>query len=595
VTRRSLLSALVIIGVASVFVLPGAAGSAGPPGNLVLARGLNIELGLVQPGPKEQLLSSGVMYAVLQASGELEKRANAVSGGNSGGPNSPNCQNKFTGGGTGSSVNVRVNQDCSLRRQAEEVVVANPTNPNNLIAGQNDSRIGFNHCGYDFSFDGGKTWNDQTPPFWQFQLLDGHTSDACSDPTATFDSKGNAYVGGIIFNAAVTSPANAIVVAKSNKEIGGAFYHTPDSTLSFQTYRTLPLGVVANDISPTIFNDKEFIVADATGSSPKADNVYATWTRFDATQNNSPIYFSQSTDGGATWSTGVEISGSNAAVCTFPAPPRCDQDQGSHPIVGPDGTIYVAFGNANTPLVGINQILIVKCPPSANCSQSSSWTAPVKINDLIDNHPTGPSAAGCPSGRQCLPPNGYRVPEFTSISISVDKANRLYAVWSDFRNGGPPCTGSASTATPPCDNDVFRSFSTTGGATWSPAVNIAPKARVGENAQWQPWSDVRSDGSILWIAYYDRSYGSCETTGCNDITLAKVANPAAATPTISYTRLTTSSMPNLVPANNPIQAGFLGDYMWVDVLGNGRPHIVWADTRGRNNTVEEDIYYATTP
>jgi hypothetical protein len=594
-TRRSLLSALVIIGAVSVFLLPGAAGSSSSSlGNLVLARGLDIELGLVQPGPKEQRLSSGVMYAVLQASGELEKRANAVSGGSPGAPNSPSCQSKFTGGGTGASVNVRVNQDCSLRRQAEEVVVANPTNPDNLIAGQNDSRIGFNHCGYDFSFDGGKTWGDQTPPFWQFTLLDQHTADACSDPTATFDSKGNAYVGGIIFN--VTSPANVIVVAKSNKGIGGAFYHTPDSTLSFQTYRTLPLGVVANDLSPTIFNDKEFIVADATATSPKADNVYATWTRFDLSQNNSPIYFSQSTNGGRTWSTGVEISGSNPAVCTFLVPGRCDQDQGSHPIVGPDGTIYVAFGNANTPLVGINQILIVKCPPSANCSQSASWTAPVKINDLIDNHPTGPdSTTGCPSGRQCLPPNGYRVPEFTSISISVDKSSKLYAVWADFRNGGGTCTGSASTATPPCDNDVFYATSTNGGATWSAERNVAPAAKFGPTAQWQPWSDVTSDGSTLWIAYYDRSYGSCESTGCNDITLAKVANPASATPTIGYTRLTTSSMPNLVPANNPIQAGFLGDYMWVDVLGIGRPHVVWADTRGRNNTVEEDIYYASTP
>jgi hypothetical protein len=591
---RSLLSALVIIVAASLSFLPAApASSSNSPANLVLARALDLELGLVQPVDKEQFVSSGVLYAVLQATGELEKRANAVSGGNSGGPNSPNCQNKFTGGGTGASVNVRVNQDCSLRRQAEEVIVANPTNPDNLIAGQNDSRIGFNHCGYDFSFDGGKTWGDQTPPFWQFTLLDQHTADACSDPTATFDSKGNAYVAGIVFN--VTSPANAIVVAKSNAGIGGAFYHTPDSTLTFQTYRTVPLGVVANDIGPTIFNDKELIVADATATSPKVDNVYATWTRFDTTQNNSPIYFSQSTDGGATWSTGVEISGSNPAVCTFLVPGRCDQDQGSHPIVGPDGTIYVAFGNANTPAVGINQILIVKCPPSANCANSSSWTAPVKINDLIDNHPTGPSSAGCPSGRQCLPPNGYRVPEFTSISISTDKSGKLYAVWSDFRNGAPPCTGSASTATPPCDNDVFYSFSTTGGATWSSATNVAPAASFGPTAQWQPWSDVRADGTALWVAYYDRSYGTCETTGCNDITLAKVANPASATPTISYTRLTTSSMPNLVPANNPIQAGFLGDYMWVDVLGNGRAHVVWADTRGRNNTVEEDIYYATGP
>jgi hypothetical protein len=45
-----------------------------------------------------------------------------------------------------------------LRRQAEEVIVVNPVDPDNLLAGQNDSRIGFNHCGYDFSNDGGKTW-----------------------------------------------------------------------------------------------------------------------------------------------------------------------------------------------------------------------------------------------------------------------------------------------------------------------------------------------------------------------------------------------------------------------------------------------------
>jgi hypothetical protein len=51
-------------------------------------------------------------------------------------------------------------------------------------------------------------------------------------------------------------------------------------------------------------------------------------------------------------------------------------------------------------------------------------------------------------------------------------------------------------------------------------------------------------------------------------------------------------MPNLVTANNPLEAGFLGDYMWVAVDGNGNPHVVWADTRGRNGTVEEDIYYA---
>ncbi len=101
-----------------------------------------------------------------------------------------------------------------------------------------------------------------------------------------------------------------------------------------------------------------------------------------------------------------------------------------------------------------------------------------------------------------------------------------------------------------------------------------------------------SNGRALFAAFYDREYGTCETTGCNDITLATIANPATGAPAVSYQRLTTSSMPNLLPSNNPVQAGFLGDYMWVSVDKIGRPLVVWADTRGLNKTVEEDIYFA---
>jgi len=114
------------------------------------------------------------------------------------------------------------------------------------------------------------------------------------------------------------------------------------------------------------------------------------------------------------------------------------------------------------------------------------------------------------------------------------------------------------------------------------------------SAQWQPWSAVTVDGK-LWVAYYDRSYGNCEFDGCNDITVAGIDQAASASPTVKFTRLTTSSMPNLTPANNPLQAGFLGDYMWVTVNNKGRPLVVWSDTRGLNGTVEEDIYFGTVP
>src|SRR5437870_2478182 len=566
--------------------------SSAPIGNSVLARAVDIELGLVEPGEKEQLVSSGAVYAALLATGELERRAAAGKDPSKAFSRhgTQGCSNRFEGGGQGGS-NVRVNQDCSLRRQAEEIVVVNPLDDDNLIAGQNDSRIGFNHCGYAWSFDGGKSWGDQTPPFWQFTLLDGHTADACSDPSATFDSKGNAYVTGVIFDVAATAFANAIVVAKSNAPIGGAFYHSP-RVQPFQTYRDVPLGVVATDNDATIFNDKELMVADANAGSPKHDNVYVTWTRFSG--GHSPIYFSQSTNGGDTWSAGIEIDGVNPSICTVPVAGPCNDNQGSHPIVGPDGTIYVIFGNSNTPGLGLNQVAFVKCPAANNCASPASWTAPVRINSLIGTHPrqVGPNpVTGCPSGRRCLPPNGYRVPEFTSMSISIDDGGKLYAVWSDFRNGGPPCTSPNNTATPPCDNDVFYSFSTNSGATWSSEVNVAPASKFGKTAQWQPWSKVTKDGT-LFVAYYDRSYGSCETTGCNDITLAKITNAASSSRSFKYTRLTTDSMPNLVVANNPIQAGFLGDYMWVDLDSQGRPLVVWADTRGLDGTVEEDIYFA---
>ena len=572
-----------------------------PIGNNVLAHALDIELGLVERVQGEQLMSSGVVYALLEATGELENRANASAlSASSAAPFSGPQTDRFHGGHNyNTNKNIRVNQDLSLRRQAEEVVVVNPTNPKNLIAGQNDSRIGYNHCGYDFSFDGGKTWGDLIPPFWGYVLPDGHTADACSDPTATFDADGNAYVGGVLFD--VASYANAIVVVKSNAGIGGSFYHSP-APGPFQEYGT-NVGVVASGNDPNVALDKEFIVADASKTSPKRNNVYATWTQFEfdtgeGVGGHSPIYFSQSTDGGATWSAGVEISGSNAALCAdFSGeadPNACDQDQGSHPIVGQDGTIYVAFGNGNTPVLGINQHLIVSCSASADCSLATSWTAPSKISDDYGTQPVGPDpTTGCSAGRQCLPPNGYRMDDFVEGSISVDKNNNLYAVWADFRNGGATCdwnggaNGSAATATSPCDNDVFYSFSTDGGATWSDAFKITPAG----SAQWQPWSAVSPDGRTLWVAYYDRKYGNCESTGCNDITLAKISNPTSKFRRLRYQRLTSSSMPNLVPANNPVQAGFLGDYMWVTVDAKGTPYVVWADTRGQNGTVEEDIYF----
>ena len=556
-----------------------------PTPNQILEHEAQVELGLAEGSLKQPGVSGGVVTTYREMTDRLSVQPGRA--GPSGPKRTVGCSSSFPG----EFKNVKASQDCSLRRQAEEFIAFNPTDPDNIVAGQNDSRLGFNHCGIDFSFDRGRTWGDMTPPFWQFMLLDGHVADAGSDPAITFDADGNAYFTCIIFDA--VAAANAIVVAKSNKEFGGSFFHSP-ANIAFQTYRTLPLGVVATDTDPTVANDKEFINADRNPGSPKKNNVYVTWTRFSG--GHSPIYFSQSTDGGATWSPGVEIDGSNLAICTSPVAGPCNDNQGSWPEVGPDGTLYVFFGNTNTPGVGINQIVMVKCPGSADCLTVANWTSPVKVADLIGTHPrqTGSNpVTGCPGGRRCLPPNGYRVPEITSITGRVDPTNpsRLFVTWADFRNGGPPCnTGSTATSVPPCNNDVFLAVSTNGGTTWGSPIDVTPAIQFGPSAQWQPWNAMGPDGT-LYVAYYDRHYGDCEFTGCNDITLAVTRDQGA---TFAYHRITTASMPNLVVANNPLQAGFLGDYMGIDANSFGAG-IVWGDTRGRDGAVDEDMYFAFFP
>jgi len=597
------LAVLVLLVAAGAALAPQSATSRAQVGNKILAHKLAVQLGQEHARGKEMPLSSGVMYALYQKTGVLDRlaakwaktrqgraamhRLNDAGSGRISRPHTEGCQNEFHGHGM---TNTRVNQDCSFRRQAEETIQLNPLNEQNIIAGQNDSRIGFNHCGYDWSFDGGNNWGDQLPPFWQVQLLDGHTADACSDPTLAWDSRGNAYSGGILFD--VAADANAVIVMKSNAGNGGAFYHSPFS-IPFQEYRDTPVGLVASDA--VVFNDKELMTADASPASPKRDNVYMTWTRFQP-DNHSPIFFSQSTDGGATWSAPALISGSNPSICPFPAANsgRCNDDQGSHPVVGPDGTIYVGFANGNLPGAGIQQVLFVKCPAAADCSNSASWLGPFKVGDMISTHPVGdPSQNGCP-GRQCLPPNGYRAPDETTVTVSVDRDSKLYVTWADHRNNtNTLCDISTHNGAPPCDHDIFYAYSTTGGTTWSATRDITPRSSFGETAQWQSWSEVTKSGARLWVAFYDRHYGNCEFSGCNDITAAEIRNPTSANPDIDYERVTTASMPNLTPANNPLQAGFLGDYMWVDTDSHGDAHIVWADTRPiRGTAPEEDVYYA---
>ena len=102
------------------------------------------------------------------------------------------------------------------------------------------------------------------------------------------------------------------------------------------------------------------------------------------------------------------------------------------------------------------------------------------------------------------------------------------------------------------------------------------------------WGDVGEDGN-LYVGYYDRRFGACETTGCNDISLASSGNRS----TWSERRITTGSMPNVPCDVNPFQCGFAGDYMSIQFADN-KVYLIWADSRGRElGTPDFDAYFAS--
>jgi hypothetical protein len=511
------------------------------------------------------------------------------------------------------SLGRRVNQECTFRRQAEESIIFNPAQANNFIAGQNDARTGFNKCGFDYSFDAGTTWGDGVPPFLQklnapdtelptaadpnkHTILGGpgteHTYDAFSDPDVAFDSQGRAFFSCVGFD--INDNASGLLVTASPAGAGGSFYDNV-STHSRKF-------VVAEDNNGSIFHDKEFIAADFYANSPNRDNVYVTWTAFKFSVNcgpqpnpgaelrecASPIFGSMSTDHARTWSTPQEISGSSNNLCFFgnffdPTLPvhSCDVDQGSEPVVLPDGSLSVVFFNQNTAANNPNnQELAVKCAPSGSSTNGTARLncgAPTLVGpDVSANEPV------CDFGRgpeECIPGAFIRTNDFPRVAVNRDNGH-LYATWQDYRNH---------------EFDVQLASSTDGGVTWTDAASAVNPDRGKDH--YFPAIDVSSSapggrpnpadallGDHVGVSYFrtDQVPGEASPT-----VVFAPGQPGVQAQNSDYVlaggrRLTTPYAFQVVsptfPPPDGIQAGFNGDYTGLVVI-DGVAHPIWSDTR----------------
>ena len=411
---------------------------------------------------------------------------------------------------------IRVNQDYSCLPQNETSVEVNPKRPRNVLAGQNDYRMGWATSGFGASSNFGRSWYDgitgfptPVPLVPTVQLSDDHI-DGGGDPVAVYDRAGVAYYAQIHFER--ERDDNGIFV---NRSTNGGFTWSRPCVPIFRT--NLPSvcggpgdvrqpgdGVVVFEEDPNgtgdppaaAFHDKEWMDAGPrpAGVGPKCftqanpvdesrtevpcesevvgvDRLYVTWTRFsNVNPFQSEIYFSFSDDQARSWSPPTKIP-NTALVCTLPVPSQCIGNQYSNPTVHPKtGFVYVAFENFNTPAE--NQFLLVRTKDGG-----TTWEGPFLISPVFDiNYPdAGGDRPDCTDrgqqeGRPVLTNSCFRVN--SGGNVVVDKrgtltsgihnpgnktfADDLYAVVSDNRNGTREDTNT----------DVFLFKSTDGGQTW---------------------------------------------------------------------------------------------------------------------------------
>jgi hypothetical protein len=424
------------------------------------------------------------------------------------------------------------------------------------------SALGDGYSGTYFSNDRDATWCCSSSDSAHLGTLipgvthlTGGPYDAGGDPALAFDSRGAVYYAGLGFNRA--SAPNTVTVNKGTFASGG---HLSWSAPTFINATT----------SPAVFNDKEWIAADANVGGAFRDRVYVSWTRFIFNPKNgayvqSPIFFASSSNGGQTFTAPKSISGNVL------------YDQGSRPVVSPDGSLYVFF-EGSTRLAAASSTYVVK-PTDGG----ASWGNPRAISTLVDS--------------AVLRDTAFRDNSFPAAAAAPN--GDLYATWTTM-------IGGASTA--------VYSKGTNGGTTWSAPARVfaaATRTTTGYPASQPegggtltapspagavedifPAVDVGADGHVYFGSYRGDVVSpwqtcaneppapvgriTCTTLGAyiNNTRLDYVVADLATTKTVSTHPINT---------RYGFGGGFFGDYTDLSVGSDGTFHALWTDSNNEQS------------
>jgi hypothetical protein len=331
--------------------------------------------------------------------------------------------------------------------------------------------------------------------------------------------------------------------------------------------------------SPSTLNDKEWIAVDHNVSSPFRDRIYVTWTRFlfnasTGAYTQSPIFFVSSSDGGHTFTAPKSIAGNVL------------YGQGSRPVVGPDGSLYV-FWDGATRLATTDSTWMVK-----STDGGATWTKPTQVAPLNDIEPLADTA--------------FRVNSFPAAAAAPN--GDLYATWTTDREP----TGSVAVYSKSTDGgahwtapaDVFAAASRTpiGYPVTQPDGSIlSAPSPAGPVEDVFPALAVAPNGRVYLSAYRGDVVSPWQTCAAGPpppvgrISCDRLGNYIHNTRLDYVVRDLTTNVTNAVsthPINtrNGFGGGFFGDYTDIAAGPDNRFHAFWTDS---NNKQTVAWFYGT--
>jgi len=281
------------------------------------------------------------------------------------------------------------------------------------------------------------------------------------------------------------------------------------------------------------FLDKEWIAVDNFPGAGQG-NIYAVARNFPAAgaAARAGITFTRSTDGGQSFGPSPGLLLASAVPANV---------QGAWVVVGADHAVYVFWYDQNfTP----RQLRMRK-----STDQGVSFGAPVTVATLSGTATNGDLGFG-----------QFRTNSFIQVVTNPIDASILYATFND----NPPG---------PDRGDIYFTQSVDGGTTWSAPVRVNDDPTTRD--QWQPSLGVTSNGSHVFVGFYDRRLSL--TNALIDVWGA-IGTISGATVTFDRNfRITTESFP-AVPGGNSVNPVYMGDYDQA-VADSEFFYYTWGDNR----------------